>query len=238
MSETRAVYSAICAVTAEMAHVGIAKGRKNQQQGYAFRGIDDVYAALSSVLAKEKLAIIPYVEERTVVERESKNGGTMSYVTVAARFDLVSAVDGSVHSARCYGEAMDSADKATNKAMSAAYKYMALQTFCIPTEGDNDAEATTPEPAPTRKEAIDAAQSVGKAKAENVIAERIKELQRFKDVIGKAAYYEVLGAQGVDHANELRGDQAARDCWRALRNRAEQMGFSLVSGQWVKKEAA
>ena len=40
---------------------------------------------------------------------------------------------------------MDSGDKATNKAMSAAYKYAALQTFCIPTEGDNDADATTHE---------------------------------------------------------------------------------------------
>jgi hypothetical protein len=47
-----------------------------------------------------------------------------------------------------YGEAMDSADKATNKAMSAAYKYAAFLAFCIPTEGDNDADATTHEPAP------------------------------------------------------------------------------------------
>ena len=30
--------------------------------------------------------------------------------------------------------------------MSAAYKYAAFLTFCIPTEGDNDADATTPEP--------------------------------------------------------------------------------------------
>jgi hypothetical protein len=40
---------------------------------------------------------------------------------------------------------MDSGDKATNKAMSASYKYMAMQLFCIPTEGDNDADATTHE---------------------------------------------------------------------------------------------
>jgi hypothetical protein len=40
---------------------------------------------------------------------------------------------------------MDSADKATNKAMSAAYKYAAFQAFAIPTEGDNDADAHTPD---------------------------------------------------------------------------------------------
>ncbi|MNY54686.1 hypothetical protein D3C86_1905820 [compost metagenome] len=38
---------------------------------------------------------------------------------------------------------MDSGDKATNKAMSAAYKYAAFQAFCIPTEGDNDADGQT-----------------------------------------------------------------------------------------------
>ena len=40
---------------------------------------------------------------------------------------------------------MDSGDKATNKAMSAAYKYMAFQTFAIPTQGDNDADGQTHE---------------------------------------------------------------------------------------------
>jgi hypothetical protein len=40
---------------------------------------------------------------------------------------------------------MDSGDKATNKAMSAAYKYAAFLTFAIPTEGDNDAESHTHE---------------------------------------------------------------------------------------------
>jgi hypothetical protein len=69
----------------------------------------------------------------------------MNYVTVEAEYDFVSTNDGSMHTARVVGEAMDSADKATNKAMSAAYKYLCIQTFCIPTEGDNDADATTHE---------------------------------------------------------------------------------------------
>ena len=67
-------------------------------------------------------------------------------MTVEAEFDFVSADDGSVHTARTFGEAMDSGDKATNKAMSAAYKYACFQTFAIPTEGDNDADATVHEP--------------------------------------------------------------------------------------------
>ena len=49
---------------------------------------------------------------------------------------------------------MDSGDKATNKAMSAAFKYAAFQAFCIPTEGDNDADAHTPEVAPKQMSAV------------------------------------------------------------------------------------
>ena len=143
------VFAKIAAVQGELAKVGIAKNRRNQQgSGYNFRGIDDVYSALSPLLAAHGLVIIPRVTSRECVERASKNGGALFYVTVHAEFDFVSADDGSIHTAATFGEAMDSGDKATNKAMSAAYKYAAFMTFAIPTEGDNDADAHTPEVAP------------------------------------------------------------------------------------------
>ena len=142
------VYKAINDVQADLAKEGITKNRKNQQQGYNFRGIDDVFNALSPLLARHGLCILPRILTRHCDERQSKNGGVMSYVTVEAEFDFVCASDGSKHVVRTFGEAMDSADKATNKAMSAAYKYAAFQAFAIPTEGDNDADAHTPQPAP------------------------------------------------------------------------------------------
>lgn len=138
-----AVYKAIAAVQGELAKVGIAKANRNSQQGYNFRGIDDVYAALSPLLAKHGLCVIPRVIERTMLEKTTSKGNPLFYVTVHAEFDFVSSEDGSKHTAATYGEAMDSGDKATNKAMSAAYKYAAFMAFAIPTEGDNDADATT-----------------------------------------------------------------------------------------------
>ena len=150
------VYKAIAAVMAEMAKHGIAKDRRNTQgSGYNFRGIDDVYNALAPVLAANGLVILPRMISRSCEERQSKSGGNLFYVTVEAEFDLVSADDGSKHTIRTFGEAMDSGDKATNKAMSAAFKYAAFQAFCIPTEGDNDADASTHaveprQPAPQR----------------------------------------------------------------------------------------
>ena len=144
-TEAPKVYSAIAAVQGEIAKVGISKGRKNQQQGYSFRGIDDIYGALASLLSSNGLCILPRALSRECVERQTAKGSAIFYVTVEVEFDFVSVEDGSRHVVKTYGEAMDSADKATNKAMSAAYKYACLQAFCIPTEGDNDADATTHE---------------------------------------------------------------------------------------------
>ncbi|NBN36582.1 MULTISPECIES: ERF family protein [Proteus] len=138
-----AVYKAISNVAREMAETGIKKGSVNQQQGFMFRGIDAVYNALAPALVKHGLLILPRIIERTVMERQTQRGGLLFYVVVKAEFEFVSVEDGSKHTVVTYGEAMDSGDKATNKAMSIAYKYAAFQTFCIPTEEtaiDADAE--------------------------------------------------------------------------------------------------
>ena len=148
-TEAGHVYKAITAVMATMARDGIAKTRNNAQQGYKFRGIDDVYGALSAVLAAEHLCMLPRVVVREHVERQTKSGGTLNYTILEVEFDLVSSVDGSKHTIRTVGEAMDSADKSSNKAMSAATKYACLVAFQIPTEGDDDADAHTPAPAPS-----------------------------------------------------------------------------------------
>ena len=140
------VYQAINSVQAALSTEGIGKNRKNLQgSGYMFRGIDDVYNALAPLLAKHGLVIIPRMMKRTSEERQSKAGGALFYVTVEAEFDFIAAEDGTQHTARTFGEAMDSGDKATNKAMSAAYKYAAFQTFAIPTEGNPDADHDTHE---------------------------------------------------------------------------------------------
>ncbi|EAY4830056.1 single-stranded DNA-binding protein, partial [Salmonella enterica] len=150
--EQKKVYAAISAVARDMAEVGISKDRENRQQGFSFRGIDQVYNALAPMLAKHGLVILPRITERTVTERVTQKGGVLFYVVVKAEFDFVATEDGSMHTIVTYGEAMDSGDKATNKAMSIAYKYAAFQTFCIPTEQtaiDADAEVhhITPHPA-------------------------------------------------------------------------------------------
>lgn len=136
------VYHAINAVQKALASKGIGKTDRNEYDKYNFRGIDAVYNALAPHLSENGLVILPRVLERECVERQSKNGGALFYVTLKVEYDFVCAEDDSKHTVASFGEAMDRGDKATNKAMSAAYKYACFQAFCIPTEA-HDADAET-----------------------------------------------------------------------------------------------
>lgn len=128
-----------------MADVGaIEKARRNEQQKYFFRGIDDVLAAFQPVLAKHRVFYVPEVLDKDVTERETKSGSTLIYTTLAVAYTFY-APDGSSIRAVVVGEAMDSGDKSSNKAMSAALKYALLQIFCVPTEANEDADAQTHE---------------------------------------------------------------------------------------------
>jgi hypothetical protein len=173
------VYSAICRVIFDLSHEGIAKNNRNQAQGYNFRGIDDVYNVLSPLLARHELCVLPRVISREVTEKTNAKGTTLFYTVVHVEFDFVSAIDGSKHTVATVGEAMDSGDKSSNKAMSAAYKYAAFQAFAIPTEGDNDADASTHEVAK-------------RAPAHQPAGMSADDLKRYADEISKSADLDTL----------------------------------------------
>lgn len=218
------VYAKIAAVQAELAKVGIGKTRKNQTPGqtYNFRGIDEVYNTLSPLMAEHRLCVLPRIIDRQMVERGKTHKGNVIFgVVVTAEFDFVSADDGSVHTVRTYGEAMDSSDKATNKAMSAAYKYAALMTFAIPTEGDNDADAHTPEVA-------------AQEGAYNPPAKRQRAPAWDTPIKGKSALHRALTA--IQRELEGCGDSSmvyaltATDEWRDFVTTAEQHAPHYLRG--------
>lgn len=148
------VYLAISQVQEDLATMGISKDKQNKGFGasYSYRGIDDVYQTLSPLLAKHRLVIIPRTLSRECVERTSAKGNALFYVSLDVEFDFVCTHDGSIHTARAFGEAMDSGDKATNKAFSAAYKYLCFLTFCIPVEGSPDADSESHVVEPKKEE--------------------------------------------------------------------------------------
>lgn len=202
------VYAAISAVAKEMASTGISKDRVNKVQGFNFRGIDQVYNALAPALVSHGLVILPRLTERTCTERINKNGTALFYVVVKAEFDFVSTEDGSIHTVTTYGEAMDSGDKATNKAMSIAYKYAAFQAFCIPTEETAiDADAEVHQVAPH-----DAESSLREFGDKAALAQSVEELQ--------AAYKEVWPKLGGVKSYEERAAETYKTRGRELQKQA------------------
>lgn len=144
------VYGAINAVTAELAGNGIAKSHTNEVDDYKYRSIDDVLGRLAPLLAKHRLCVLPKAMERTVTERADEQRHLLLHVALRVSFTLTSVEDGSWHVVEAYGEALDGGDKATAKAMSAAYKSAMIQAFCIPVCGSEDADRTSHRLAPKR----------------------------------------------------------------------------------------
>lgn len=142
------IFESISAVMGEIGAIG--KNSKNQQQGFMFRGIDAVMNAINPALTKYKVFIVPEVLEQTREERTTAKGGLLIYSICKVKYTFY-AEDGSSVTAVVIGEGMDSGDKATNKAMSIAFKYACFQVFCIPTEEMRDPDAECPDPAPRRQ---------------------------------------------------------------------------------------
>lgn len=184
------VTSAVHAVMAALGKRGIAKSRENVDQSYFFRGIDQVYAALNPLLVEHGLIVLPRVLTRLTDARQTRSGGSLYNVALEMAYRVVAVTDGSsLPEIVVWGEGSDTADKATNKAMSAAYKYFAIQLFCIPVEGDEDADRTTPEdsrPAPPPEydefaRALDSAAKHGTAELNRVWKAAPSRLREYYD---------------------------------------------------------
>lgn len=121
---------------------GIAKKDRNQAQGFNFRGIDSVVNAVSPALQKFGVIVVPSVEEYDYQTVEiGKNRTAMGHVRVKVTYTFIGANGDSIK-ATVVGEAMDSGDKATAKAMSVAFRTALLQSLSLPTD-EVDPDATS-----------------------------------------------------------------------------------------------
>ncbi len=143
------IYEKMAAIMAEVG--AVAKGRRNEKQGYQYRGVDEVYEALQPVLAKHKVFPVPKVIWERSEERVTKSGTTLIYRVLLIEYTFY-AEDGSNVVSSVIGEGMDSGDKASNKAMSVAQKYALIQPFCIPTNEPKDPEIDSHEVEPKKQQ--------------------------------------------------------------------------------------
>lgn len=148
------IHGKIAAIQADIG--AIAKEGRNDAQKYNFRGIDQVYDRLHPMLVRHGVFVTSHVvsHDRQILDRFDRQKGHKIGHSVSAFFlvDYIfhCAEDGSTIKVGPFpGEAMDTSDKASIKAMSLAYKGAILQTFSIPlaVEADFGPDDDAPDPA-------------------------------------------------------------------------------------------
>lgn len=130
----------------------IGKDQVNEQQGFKFRGYDDVLDALNPVLAEHGVFFTCEVVERIDTVRQTRSGSALYVVAIKNRYRFFGP-RGDCIPTEAWGEGTDTGDKATPKAMTGALKYALFQVFAISThEADEvDQDRHSPEPsAPVR----------------------------------------------------------------------------------------
>ena len=198
------IYQSIAAVMGEIGAVG--KTSKNQQQGFMYRGIDAVMNALQPALIKYGVFVVPEILEQAREERVNAKGTTLIYSICKIKYTFF-AEDGSSISAVVIGEGMDSGDKATNKAMSIAFKYACFQVFCIPTEEMVDPDAECHEvKAKTEKKAEKKEEP--KQEQKNLKATP-KQIELLKKLVPDEAWGAMLSWAGVNKVEDMTAAQAS-----------------------------
>lgn len=113
------------------------KGSTNQGLQFKFIGINDVLLDIRSRFAE--LEVILYqsnVEVEKIEFGETRSGGVSTHVFLNVTWGVTDGTDTIMMAA--LGEAMDSSDKASNKAQTAAQKQIYLKLLKIAAESDND----------------------------------------------------------------------------------------------------
>ncbi|MFA5392023.1 MAG: ERF family protein [Candidatus Omnitrophota bacterium] len=190
------------------------KDRKNTQQNYSFRGIDDVYNLVHPVMAKHGVFMSCTIMSDRTEDRTSKNGNVLIYRVINARYRFT-ADDGSFVETDVIGEGMDSGDKSANKAMSVGQKYALLQTFMVPTDDPKDPENESHEVAPKSKpepkaepKAAPTGDSFFDAPEEPSPWAHLAEVKKAKGALKEIsgtdeAYYEILAMFKAEHADKI-----------------------------------
>lgn len=121
----------------------VGKTDRNEDQGFSFRGVDAVVNAVAAALIAHRVVVVPSAvkDYKTGTVEVGRGRTNMSHATVLVQYTF-HAPDGSSLVTEAPGEAMDSGDKATAKAMSVAYRTALLQALTLPTH-EKDPDATT-----------------------------------------------------------------------------------------------
>lgn len=128
----------------------VAKTGHNATFNYDFVREADVTEAIRKELSARKVIVVPFLESTGTRTMQTRSG-TMEITLALYRFTFYDGESDERIEARVQGEGMDGQDKGSNKALTAALKYLLLKTFLIPTGDDTEADShESPKPAPAR----------------------------------------------------------------------------------------
>lgn len=130
----------------------IAKGDRNKEQGFNFRGVDATVNSVGPAFREHGVVLLPVGAEVLESERYNSSRGTPMHGMVTRHDWLVlgpggaplTYPDGSPVILQTLGQSADSGDKAATKASSVAHRTAMLQALTVPT-GDRDPDADTHE---------------------------------------------------------------------------------------------
>jgi hypothetical protein len=191
----------------------VAKNLKNVEAGYAARSIDDVLDKIHDPLANAGIFLAPKVLRANFRDVfVGRNQTRMREATLRIRWRFYGP-RGDYVDAVTQGEALDTGDKAVNKAQSAALKYALLHVFTVPiSSGDREADETSPERATEQPD-----QFVGMTEEQ---LDTIVELARtYKEQGGQPGRWPVvLGVRLIRGKNMIASRDEAEDVIDQLRD--------------------
>lgn len=118
----------------------ISKERRNKEQGYNFRGVDDAMNALNPVLSAAGIFPVFHDIETILFEPIKSKKDANGFHTVRRYTFRLYASDGSFVEIKTEGQSIDYGDKTITKAQSVAYREMLYKTFVAPFEKSEDIE--------------------------------------------------------------------------------------------------
>lgn len=211
-ARTKNVHQAIAEAMAEVRAVG--KRGRNAEQGYMFKKIDDFMTAANEAMAKAGVHQVPRVLTRIVNDSDyrTSTNKVQRWVDLEVEFTFYGP-DGSSVAALVWGEARDSADKATNKALTAAQKYALMYVLMIPTEDIQDGDQDNPEAQASTGESgrrPASAADVARAKLLELVAKRawapLRVATLYKDQFGEVLQATENAQHIIDYTASLEKD--------------------------------
>lgn len=213
------VYVAFARVMADVQSIGKGDQRADTGGRYAFRGVDRVVNAVGPALRRHGVLVLPTrILEVEYRESRTTNNKIMQDIAVRVQWTIVGPAGDALPPVESAGQATDTSDKGTAKAVSVAQRVLFLTALHIPTQdpdidrGHERGERPGPTPAEYRDEIVDPRTST----------------RRLQQIYTELRQHNLGGAMVV---NETGDDEALADLYIRVVNERRAAAQAEIGGE-------